>query len=228
LDVHKSGDAMTGPLSVPEMQVGTLSFYDSSLQQHAFTIGNKASIKSLETKTQHITLNSNDMTSIPDLVIDGLHFGNTSNVQTQPFTDERNATLNSSTQKLTGITYYPGSNTTNINGNIYTQSLTCGNINTSHLASTTSNVQTQFNDIVSTVDIVQTQITGIDDKITAISYDPDTSTTTITGNLTTSVLECDAAFITNIPSSNVNMTYLSGLTSNVQQQLNSNKTQQDN
>jgi uncharacterized protein YjiK len=78
------------------------------------------------------------------------------------------------------------------------------------------------------VDIVQTQITGIDDKITAISYDPDTSTTTITGNLTTSVLECDAAFITNIPSSNVNMTYLSGLTSNVQQQLNSNKTQQDN
>ena len=210
LYIHKSGDAMTGPFSAPEIQVGTLSFYDNSSQQHAFTDGNKASIESLETKTQHITLNTDNITSIPDIIIDTLHFGNTSNVQTQPFTDERNAALNSSTYKLSGTSYYAGLGMTQIN-NAYIQSLTCDNINTSHLGSTTSSVQTQITDIGS--------------KIASIGYDPDTATTSIEGNLSTSVLNCDAAFITNLSCGNVNMLHLSGLASNVQQQLNNTKTQ---
>jgi hypothetical protein len=83
LYVHKIGDIMTGPMSAPEIQVGTLSFYDNSVQQHAFTTGNKASIDSLETKTQHITLNTKDRTTRPDIVIDTLRFGNTKHNHTQ-------------------------------------------------------------------------------------------------------------------------------------------------
>ena len=163
--VHKSGDIMTGPLVSPEIQTGKLSFYDNSLQEHAFTSQHKLSIESLETKTQYITINDDDITAVADIAIDTIHFNNTSNVQTQPFTDALNTTINTNTTKLTGISYNGGSSITSIANTCNINNLTCGNINTSHLSGTTSSLQTQ----------ITTQST----KTQQIAYESNTTATSI-------------------------------------------------
>jgi hypothetical protein len=63
-------------------------------------------------------------------------------------------------------------NMTQISGNGHIQVLTCDNINTSHLSSTTSNVQTQINSN-------QTQINDINTKTQVMSYNPTDTTTSL-------------------------------------------------
>lgn len=162
LYVHKSGDIMTGPFSAPEIQVGLLSFNDNSLQQHAFTDGDKLAIESVETKTQHITINSNDITTIPDIETNTLHFGNTTEIQTRPFTDAINDKINGTHYRISAISYYSTFPMTLVSGTMYANIVVCDNMNTAHLGQTTSHVQTQINDITT--------------KLTAITYDTSGST----------------------------------------------------
>jgi microcystin-dependent protein len=168
LYVQKTGDVMTGALSTPNIVTDNLTFYNNTIQHTAFTDEDVSSIAMLNSKTEYITTDIST-TIIPDISTSIIKFDN--GIQTQAFTDGQNDKINTNTYKTTGISYYSGMGMTLI-GSLHAQNFTSDTINTSHLNNTTSNLQTQITDL-------STNTANNSNKVSAITYDISTNTTTI-------------------------------------------------
>ena len=248
--VKKSGDIMNGDLFCPNLQTGSITFVDTTIQSTAFTTELQTTYDNyavdITTLTDDLALTNTNIVAIQDTLVnlgatdvlilqedivdiqastnaityDGAltkttiagdcyvnnltcgnintaHLsGTTSNLQTQTTTNAAN--ISTANSKLTGITYDSALTKTTITDNCYLNNLTCGNINTAHLSSTTSNLQTQTN--------------TLNTKTTGITYDSALTKTTITDN----------CYINNLTCGNINTAHLSGTTSNLQTQTTTN------
>ena len=96
--------------------------------------------------TQYVSKVGDIMTgnlSVPSLTI---------NEQTcNAFTNDYINNITSSQTKLTNMTYDESINTTTLSNQVFINNLSCNNINTNHLAQTTSNLQSQLNSIQSQI-----------------------------------------------------------------------------
>lgn len=136
--------------------------------------------------------------SAPSLTTESLTFLNDT-TQSSAFTQDHVDSINSlidESAKTTNISYDDSLLKTSISNNCYIENVSFGNINVSHLNNTTSNLQTQINN------------TNI--KLTKISYDSDLLKTSISND----------CYIANATFGNFNSSYLTGMTSNIQSQIN--------
>jgi microcystin-dependent protein len=115
--------------------------------------------------------------TIPELSINN-------ETQTSAFKEEYKSKINNNDLKLTEITYDDTLLKTNINNNVHIKTLTCDNINTTHLTNSTSNIQEQINTLNTVIEDF-----GFNDG--NITYDAETSTTTILNNCYINALTCD-------------------------------------
>jgi|LakMenEpi03Aug12_release.lakeMendotaPanAssembly.Ray.scaffolds.fasta_scaffold246068_2 microcystin-dependent protein len=153
--INRNGDYMNGALSMPYIILTSsqnpIHFVDGTFQQTAFNENNTI-----------ITNIKSDITQCQNDII-ALSNNQSSNVNT------------------TAITYYEGLLKTEIANNCYITNLTAGNINTSHLNNTTSNIQSQINDIN-------------DNKIKKINYNSISNVTILKGAI---LLSTDTIYDTN-------------------------------
>ena len=173
--LNVEGDSMTGALIcstisantgiyTPSLDIGTnISFPDNSIQTTAFdaTILNLDTIVNNKLKLAH-SLKFNDNT-----------------IQTTAFRNNIPDVTTINT-KLTDISYESRFLKTTIANNCLINNLTCNNINTSHLSSTTSNLQSQ---ITASNSSLQTQITtsntDLQTQITTSNTDLQSQITTL-------------------------------------------------
>jgi microcystin-dependent protein len=153
--VKVTGDSMTGSLAVPNIELtnpsAQLKFSDGTYQNTALSDTFVSLTNNTVINTQYILKTDANETLInSDLKLGTkLIFPNTLGNQNYPYTDtERTANLDNAT-KTTAITYDSGLSLTRVSNNLFCDTLTCGNINTSHLSGTTSNLQTQINNLSS-------------------------------------------------------------------------------
>lgn len=149
--VRKTGDEMTGGLILPTLQLtnsgNQIQFSDLTYQRSAFTRELNTALNETINKTTFMSASISDIltTFESDVLLNNKKLLFLSGEQNYPYTnEERNMNLSSNT-KLTNTTYNAGLLKTSISNNLYAENLTCGNINTSHLNGTTSNLQQQLN-----------------------------------------------------------------------------------
>jgi microcystin-dependent protein len=151
--VKVTGDTMTGSLAVPNIELtnpaGQLKFSDGTYQNTALSDTFVSSTNNTIANTQYIfRTNENETTISSDLKLGTkLIFPDTLGNQNYPYTDTERTTNLDTGQKTTDISYDSGLLLTRVSNSLYAQNLTCGNINTSHLSGTISNLQTQINNI---------------------------------------------------------------------------------
>jgi len=148
--VKKTGDVMNGLLLVPEINTNKITFFDNSVQENAFTSEMYNDVIQMQNTTSDISYDeTNSQTVITNtLLLDTLKFvNNNTDEQTSPFTETNKTEINNNKIKLTDIAYNQGLLKTTINNSCYINNLTCGNINTSHLANTDANIQAQISGI---------------------------------------------------------------------------------
>jgi microcystin-dependent protein len=179
---------MTGSLAVPNIELtnpaGQLKFSDGTYQNTALSDTFVSLTNNTVTNTQYISkTNANETLINSDLKIGTkLIFPNTLGSQNYPYTDdERTANLLNVT-KTTAITYDSGLSLTKVSNNLFCDTLTCGNMNTSHLTSTTSNLQNQINNLQSSSSATK-YITADDNNNTTIGGTITTGNINAGGNL---------------------------------------------
>jgi hypothetical protein len=145
--ILKTGDIMTGPISTTDLAIynsGNIEFQTESGNK----ILNSDHITDIENNKKSVTniTYANDITTIGNVIVEKLSFVNGDNSQITAFTGDHNDDIEASTNKLTQVEYNNNLLKTTINNTCHIKTLTCDNINTTHLASTTANVQLQIND----------------------------------------------------------------------------------
>ena len=118
--INRNGDQMVGELTVPYIKlistINPITFGDETIQATAFNIDNDI-IKDINIDISNIRLDISKFNlDISDINVD-----------------------------ISNISYDKIFNKTTISGLTYINNLSTGNMNTSHLTSTTSNLQSQFN-----------------------------------------------------------------------------------
>jgi hypothetical protein len=137
--VEKKGDVMLGALTVPQLNFVS----DGSSQQTAFTDELKQNVISNTVKTSEMTFSDNIT-----------YFWKPVQMEAELILSDGSVLVGTEYNSATTQISYDGPlQRTRIAQNTLIDNLTCGNINTAHLTSTTSNLQTQINTL-------QTQITA--------------------------------------------------------------------
>ena len=178
---NTEGDTIQGDITLNSLVVvNGINFSNEipyAIQTQAFTTAHKDSIALSTSKTKNLSIDSsgNTVLSKPLVFSDGT-------IQTTAPNNSANNT------KLTDISYDGGLLKTTIGNTCHINNLTCGNINTSHLLNTTSNLQSQINAISATT---------TDVKLTNVTYTPLTNMTSITGNTNIDNLKCATNVVTN-------------------------------
>lgn len=143
--VRLTGSFMTGTLYTPTLQTDQLTFPDG-IQDEPFTEARRESLDTVHARTRHIWVNGSERTVVDKLVVDETYYtGDGMNLQTKAFTDQRKTDLDNNTQKVTKITYDPSLLKTTVSNSLHATTFTTDSFNSSHLANTTSHVQTQLN-----------------------------------------------------------------------------------
>ena len=152
--LRKDGSSiMTGHLTTPSIVLfndGTIQFSDATVQNTAFTPVDRLNTSANQQKLTRQTYDSNtDTTHIAgSFKIKKIIFEDDNNKeQVIAFSQNDKDKIVTNETKLTNITFDSQQNKTTINNATHINSLTCGNISTSHLSGTTSNVQQQINSI---------------------------------------------------------------------------------
>ena len=144
---------MTGHLTTPSIVLfndGTIQFSDATIQDTAFTPVDRLNTSANAEKLTKQTYDSNtDTTRIAgSFKIKKIIFEDDNNKeQVIAFSQNDKDKIVTNETKLTNVSYDSQQNKTTINNATHINSLTCGNISTSHLSGTTSNVQQQINSI---------------------------------------------------------------------------------
>lgn len=125
----------------PNLDIGTqISFPDNSIQTKAFTNDNKTDIDNLKSNARAV-LNVKDETFIDgDLKV-------AQNLIFVDNTKQSSAFTELSKSKIQDIIYDSIQQKTTISHNCLINNLICNNINTSHLAGTTNNLQEQISNL---------------------------------------------------------------------------------
>jgi microcystin-dependent protein len=139
---NTEGDTIQGDITLNSLVViNGINFSNElpyAIQTQAFTTAHKDSIALSTSKTKNLSIDSSGNTVLSKSLVfsDGT-------IQTTAPNNSANNT------KLTDISYDGGLLKTTIGNTCHINNLTCGNINTSHLSGTTSNLQNQINSIAS-------------------------------------------------------------------------------
>jgi hypothetical protein len=135
---------MNGSLSAPDISIyngGNIEF-QTSTGNKLFTKDHITDIENNKNKLNNISSTSDKTTISNKLTCDKIIFADASE-QVQAFNHVDQ--INTSTTKLTQVSYDYGLIKTTFNNSVLINNLTCNNFNTSHLNSITDNVQTQIN-----------------------------------------------------------------------------------
>lgn len=143
--VKLAGDFMSGALYSPAISTDTLSFPTGN-QSQPFTDVLRELVDTVATRTQHIWVNASNTTEVATLCVGTLQFIDDGNqTQTKAFSDSDKNTLDDTKSKTTQLAYDAGLLKTTVTNTLHASTLTCDNINTSHLSGTTSSLQHQIN-----------------------------------------------------------------------------------
>lgn len=212
---------MTGGLTTPAIQIfndGSILFSDNTAQQTAFKLLDRQNISFNANKLSRITYDEdNEITDIQgSLKVKKIIFSDDSNKeQVIAFDTIKNNDVINTKQKTQGIEYDEDLTKTTINNSCYINSLSCGNINTTHLNNTNSNIQEQITALNNAYTVPIADIESNKIKTTGLSYIDDE-------NLTKTTIINDNCYINNLSCGNFNTGHLQNTTSNIQEQINNN------
>lgn len=212
---------MTGGLTTPAIQIfndGSILFSDNTTQNTAFKLLDRQNISLNTNKLSRITYDEDDeITDIQgSLKVKKIIFSDDSNKeQVIAFDTIKNNDVINTKQKTQGLEYDEDLTKTTINNSCYINSLSCGNINTTHLNNTNSNIQEQITALNNAYTVPIADIESNKIKTTGLSYIDDE-------NLTKTTIINDNCFINNLSCNNFNTEHLQNTTSNIQEQINNN------
>ena len=184
---------LTGEISAPLLTTQSIQF-NGTTQTVAFTEDDKNNLDDLMT---------DERTNINNIKLTDISYNEPllkTTINNNCYID--NLTCgNLNNIKITDISYDAPLLKTTINNNCYINNLTCGNLNVSDLSNTTSNLQNQINNIKSAT--------------TAITYNTNTQTTSISNNLTTTAMNSTNMLVENLTATNITNAVITDLINKV-------------